>query len=820
MADQDTNWTWNFSGPTTMSKAQSRAILPKEVAWDLIGFDGNETGCLRTHPGFKRLTGDGGTFQPATMANVRGFWPVTVLTSSSTYLYGYIWAEYTLVSSTHTLKFYGKFHDGTAWVEPQTGNTTREVLSLTATTDGSDTTEIEVQSSGKFVYFFARGFVPKMCTLSISSSKWTPSSSNVGPGNPPKAISAANQTAADAITIADIDAGGASEYDLVVFADNDSTVTTGAVSAIAREDGNHTFAVQYMNTETGRKSAISNTVTVLVDSTSHEHLKFYVGRFSGVYNRALIYRTVNLGGGTGGTTYYGSGTLHLEKVVDVTDNPTDKLYSCKTCGAGSTAVRRANGVSLPDTQLVYQDVFIDKTRADSVGPKGGVAQFLSNVLFVSRLKDSNFDGSVAASQNPVTPEYPPRSLGDMRWSASNELVADNFIPFNRWVPKTPGNEIFGLRQVGNYLIGFSSDRIYRIGRQNNFVRVEEGHLGYGLVGPYALESVGTTVYFVSGGGLKAVTMDGQVEDVTGLDNLINVDWASTRSNIQMAYDARGQCLTVLNPDTRAGAADGYAAILWFGTNRMTQLVDLPFRYVKTGNIHSGSYLERRALFVKRDSATTFGVYIVDHERSNSNKNLCGGTARNLAVTGSAPTIDATEYDCKAYQWSATGGSDETVSTGNGAVQTYITNWATNIATNRYVSFAPIVQRWVGGNLGMQVQPGMPEFKDFFRMKQVSSAAPYYELVGTTPIVGTWWTLLYRGAESTPYISGRPLDRNGNIQVVSNGSGVLASNSPIRKHGAVWSTLSPGFECHIAGVDMRLLAFSLTGRILDTDRRFN
>jgi len=816
VADQDTNWTWNFSGPTTMSKAQSRAILPKEIAWDLVGFDGNETGCLRTHPGFKRLTGDGGTFQPATMANVRGFWPVTVLTSSSTYLYGYIWAEYTLVSSTHTLKFYGKFHDGAAWVEPQVANTTREVLSLTATTDGSDTTEIEVQSSGKFVYFFARGFVPKMCTLSISSSRWTPSSSNVGPGNPPKAISALSETEADAITVANQDDGTAGRYDLVVFGDGDTTVSAGLAS-IPREVGNHTFAVQYMNTDTGRKSAISNTVTFNITSTASggsgdHHLKFRVGQFRGIYNRALIYRTVNLGGGVGGTTYYGSGTLHLEKVIDITDS---NYYS--------TSITDKNlGVTIPDTQLVYQDVFIDKTRSDSVGPKGGVAQFLSNVLFVSRLKDSDFAGAVASSENPITPEYPPRSLGDMRWSSVSELVADNFNPFNRWVPKTPGNEIFGLRQVGNYMIGFSSDRIYRIGRQNNFVRVEEGHLGYGLSGPYALESVGTTVYFVSGGGLKAVTMDGQVEDITGLDNLINVSWLGNKSSIQMAYDAKGQCLTIMKPDSSAGLANGEAGLLWFGTNRVTQLVDLPFRYVKTGNVHSGSYLERRAIFVKRDSATTFGVYIVDHERTgDGNKNLCGGTARNLAVTGSAPTIDATEYDCKAYQWSSAGGSDETASTGNGAVQTYITNWATNVATNRYVSFAPIVQRWVGGNLGMQVQPGMPEFKDFFRMKQVSSAAPYYELVGNnTPAVGTWWTLLYRGAETTPYISGRPLDRNGNIQTVANGSGVSASNSPIRKHGAVWSTLSPGFECHIAGVDMRLLAFSLTGRILDTDRRFN
>ncbi|NBT59729.1 hypothetical protein EBT16_13190, partial [bacterium] len=34
--------------------------------WDLIGFDGNEPGCLRTHPGFRRLTGSGGTFTPIT----------------------------------------------------------------------------------------------------------------------------------------------------------------------------------------------------------------------------------------------------------------------------------------------------------------------------------------------------------------------------------------------------------------------------------------------------------------------------------------------------------------------------------------------------------------------------------------------------------------------------------------------------------------------------------------------------------------------------------------------------------------------------------
>lgn len=800
MADQDTNWTWNFSGPTTMSKAQSRATLPKEVAWDLIGFDGNETGCLRTHPGFKALTGDGGSFTPATLANVRGFWPVTILTSSNTYLWGYVWAEFT--SGPNTITFYAKLHDGTSWIEPNvTGN--RTVTTISA----SDTTEIDVECSGRFMYLFVRGGTPKIASFAIVSSTWSVSNASpfaavveMGPGNPPVAANTAT-------TIQDLDGTTAGRVDFCVFGESGTGVDTGSTAGTYAQ-GNYTFAVQFMSTVTGRKSAISNTTTFKVTNVSDQHLKFRVGQFRTGYNRALIYRTVNLGTGTGGSNLYGSGTLHLERVVDITDNT---LYS-------TSGTNKKLGVTLTDTQLVYQDVYIDKTRADKTAPKAGVAQFLSNMLFVSRISDSSPDSALPTTSTSITPEYPPRSLGDMRWSSTTELVAENFPPSNRWVPQTPANEIIGMRQVGNFMMGFSTDRIYRMGRQTALVRVEEGHLGYGLVGPHALETVGTTVYFLSGSGLKAISMDGAIEDVTALDNLVNVTWASVKSTVQMAYDAKGQCMTVLKPDTGAAAADGYAAILWFGTNRITQLVDLPFRYVKTGNVQVGSYLERRALFVKRNSTTTFGVYIVDHERSNANKNLCGGTARNLQVTGSAPTIDATEFDCKAYQYTTNTGASESISTGNNAVQTYISGWTPT--ANTYVSFAPIVQRWVGGNLGMQFQPGTPEFKDFFRQKQVSSIAPYYEIVqGTPPAHGTWWGLLYKGADETIYVSSRPLDRNGNPQTIASGAGVDAANAPFRTHGAVWSSLSPGFQCQIAGVDMRLLAFSVTGRILDTDRRF-
>ena len=816
MADQDTNWTWNFSGPSTMSKSQSRAILPKEIAWDLIGFDGNETGCLRTHPGFRLLpsgggAADGATFTPVTsVSNVHGFWPVTILTSANTYVWGYVWAE--LNSTTYT--FYGKFHDGTQW-RAKSGGGNPEVTSIVAS---STTTEIDVQCSGRFMYFFVRGGTPKIVYLTMSGATpvWSVTSDDVGPGDPPKAVSDS------AAVIRNDNTVGGTKYDFTVYGTNSATD-----GSTVKANGNYTFAVQYMSTVTGRRSSISNTVTHTVSGSSNHHIVFKVGRFeTSTYDRALIYRTVNLGTGTGSSSFYGSGTLHLERVIDITVNTN---YSCESCGAGSTAVSNVLGVQLSDTQLVYQDVYIDKTRADKTGPKGGVAQFLSNMLFVSRISDANPDTSLPTTITSSTPEFPPRSLGDMRWTAITELTAESFVPSNRWVPRTPGNEIFGMRQVGNFLMGFSTDRIYRIGRQGAFVRVEEGHFGYGLVGPNALETVGTTVYFLSGGGLKAVSMDGSIEDVTGLDNLTNVTWAQSKSVVQMAYDARGQCLTVYNPSTALGAT-GRAAILWFGTNRMTELVDLPFVYMKTGNIFAGNYLERRALFVKRNSDNKFGVYVVDHERQNESTphNLCGGAARNFIVSGNAPTINETEYACKAYQFTSNATAD--IDTGSLNVQGYIGDWANRVdaSGNTSVAFAPLVQQWTGGNLGMQFQPGVPEFKDFFRQKQVSSCQPYYEVIsvpggGSLPTYSSWWALLYRGAQSAHYIAAKPLDRNGSVTGSfdpSAGAPAYLANAPFRSHGASWSSLSPSWRCQIAGVDLRLLAFSLTGRILDTDRRYN
>jgi hypothetical protein len=582
-----------------------------------------------------------------------------------------------------------------------------------------------------------------------------------------------------------------------------------------------------MSTATGRKSALSNTVTIAAGAANN-HISYQVFRLTTDYNRLLIYRSVNQGGNSGASVY-GAGALHLDQVVDI---------STLTGSASAPSTLQVWNAST-DEQLVYQDVYVDKGKCDTYMPKGGIAGFMGNTLFVSRISDSS--SALPSGISGVTPESPPRGLGDMRWSNTGEMQPENFNPSNRWVPKTPANEVINMRQVGLYLMAFSGDRIYRVGRSGQFIRVEEGHIGYGLQARNGIETIGSMVYFVSGGGLKAISSEGQIEDVTALDNLLNIRWLTARSSTQLAFDAQGQCLTVLNPTPTEEAAAGEAALLWFGTNRVTQLIDLPFFKCTTGYFKASvdTSVQRRALFLKYDSAETIGVYMVDHARQyNVETNLCGGDRDlndpcqiwncNLAPPASIPT---SAYGCMAYNVDTC----ESI-----PVNELYNEWVTSPQSflNQVYSIAPIVQQWVGGNIGVQIQPGEPEFKDFFRQKQVSSCAAYYETLAAPPVdplvsigdhdtayppTASWQALLYRGLETLPLATAKPLERGGAVMASfdANDPSLAAriANAPFGKHGVVWPTLSPSWRCVLSGVEVRLLAFSAVGRILDSDRRY-
>lgn len=848
MADQDTNWTWNFTGPTTESKAQSRAILPKEIAWELTGVDGNEVGGLRTHPGFKMLTSFSVGLNTGVLVNV---FPISLLMDATSFVCGHI---YFTTYSGNTYAYIHVTSDGTNYY------TSTDVTNLTWS---GTTNAITVECIGRFAYIFVKGQTPKSLriTNAIVSTAANFVITSGGPGTSPvvKTISTATvDNVTDYTDPAKIPAGsrnGTGTYNQDMHAY--WTTTTLSAPAVKLKLGVYGFAVQYMSTVTGRKSVISNVAQVeFTAADSYVRLRIAPFGSNAEYDKALIYRTVK-NSGVGGTlqlektlslptastitsiarsgstvtiTTFAAHGLQVGDFVTVASATTTAVngsfqiltitsntFTYLTTASGTISVTEGGSVTLKvrnydvevqDSSLVYLDVYIDKGNMDTSMPRGSVAAFMGSTLFVSGI-----GGTDSATPENVTPQSPPRAIGDLRWSSTGEIQPENFKPSNRWIPRTPGNEIIGMRTVGNYMMAFSNDRAYRIGRAGQFIKVEEVHLGYGLSGIDALDGVGGMVYFVSGGGMKAISAEGKIDDVAGLDALINRLWLSQKSQIKMAFDAVGQCLTILKPPTSLGNADGAAVCMWFGTNRITELVDLPFQHVRSSTQIVNGQSQRRAVFYKRNSTTTWGAYIVDHERTRGvQKNLCGGNARILPENTANVVLDPSEFDCAAYYLEE-------------GYRLNINGFAgTTLGTA--TSMAPILFRWVGGNVGAQGDPGQPEFKDFFRQKQLSSCAVYFETI-TFPsslpsTFATWRALAYRGTEETSMITGVPTSRTGQVLSTFDSTATspeLLNSAAFGKHGVVWSSLSPGFQCDIVGVDLRLLAFNVVGKVLDTSRRY-
>lgn len=880
MADNDTQWTWNFTGPTTMSKAQSRPSTPREIAWELTGIDGNTPGCLRTHPAFKNIT----TFTASgTLVN---FFPITVIYNATTYYVGYVVVrEVTGTPDRTHFDFYLSSNGST--VTTFTSQHTVDAIGL----------EVDIQCSGRYAYIYIRGYPAQV--VYVASGTPTLTKLPAGPGLVPTVETQIDTGAVSTIsapcgvvsaTITNAGSGYGSTPPVLTFtaptdpgrtAQGYAVLSSGTVSNIVITDqgsgynnaspptiggfggggatatavvnpgvatgsttgrlavmvdrrgntgktlyksGNYGFAVQFLDSTTGRKSQISEIAYLEMprNNNADQNLPIMlrvwfpsyrsggawvrgVGTTPGVYDKALIYRTVNQG--IAGGTLYGNSPLHLDSIITA---PAD------------TSIVTPEGINLrvADTQLVYQDTFAGRTRSDDVPPQGGVAQFLGSTLFVSRVL-GNTATTLTDSVTGVTPPNPPPGVGDLRWSTTLDTQPENFSQFSRWVPQTPGNEVIAMRRVGMSMLGFSTDRMYRISRADSFIKVEEMHVGYGVAGKDALEAIGTMTYLVSGAGLKAISADGQLEDVTSLDTLLNVDWASYKANLKMAFDATGQCLTILKPSVNG--PDGEAACMWFGTNRITMLKDLPFKHMRSGNWIVGGKNVRRSLFVKRHNASgTYGVYIVDYERSLSGTNLCGGTARNVqfgAVSppgpNPAPPLSPTvyEFDCAGYNLDGTmtRSTVADMSDAGSAPNYYNSNW----------SVAPILVRWVGGNIGFQMQPDQPEFKDFFRQKQVTNAAAYVELISGTfdpTFTQSWCAQVYEGTSDTAIYTATPVNQSGTKVSTVSYVGNEMPRAPFGQHGVMGASLSPSFVFPVCGVEIKLLAFSLTGRILDTQRR--
>ena len=420
-----------------------------------------------------------------------------------------------------------------------------------------------------------------------------------------------------------------------LLATNDTLSNGGAASGntgtftrtpIKLEAGNYTFSVQFVNSFTKLRSGLSeiaqmstedfrgygvnpNNVTdgvtaydsfsqdfsgILTTVPTAENAGLFVGLHlqydSLKWDQAYIYRSVKTetAGGT-----FSSSVMHLDNVItledhrimgpaDIGGNPTQEdsaMYplwqTCTEVGSEDDCRYRqaVYFYELDDKQLIFQDVYTDKTIFDEKMPFGGAAIMYENTLLVS-----NIDCTTTTTNNSSSQQF--RNLGEVRWSSLYEPSPELFPVSNYYVPEASSNPIIRFEKTGANVIGFARDKIYHLRKQSTniggYMKISEMHEGYGIVNEHCAASVGTSVYFITHKGLKSIDARGQLDDVKGVDYLLMHEWRSYIRNLRLSFDAQMGALFILNPDTKE------AAIFWFNTGRITRYKDLPFDFTRSG----------------------------------------------------------------------------------------------------------------------------------------------------------------------------------------------------------------------------------------------
>lgn len=386
------------------------------------------------------------------------------------------------------------------------------------------------------------------------------------------------------------------------------------------QDGGYNFMYYLLDSRTGRRSAPSEVAQVRTeDFNDHEKIfgsvddggvatsttsssgaidpeanDFYVALEvvydSDKFDQMVVYRSLRTldAGGTQISAY-----LQAEKIIDL------KTYWTKRDEAGEefdpavTELKHAvYYYQFEDKQLTVQPSFLGAIYADEEMPKGGAMIWYDGALLISSIgsrgkstKDGNRFGDAL------------RGLGEIRFSSLMDVSPELFAPSDRYVPKTPNNAVISFQEVGGNVLGFSKDRVYHVHKRNVFIDVHEMHEGYGIVNPFAADSVGSLVIYATPTGLAQIDTTGELDEVRGVDKVFQEDWAQTLGLVSIAFDPEAKCLFVHN------AALEHTICLWLRTAKMTEVFDGPFTLVRRGAWFSdrtdfSSPVTSRALFLQ------------------------------------------------------------------------------------------------------------------------------------------------------------------------------------------------------------------------------
>lgn len=599
------------------------------------------------------------------------------------------------------------------------------------------------------------------------------------------------------------------------------------------EPGDYSFGYVLVDSKTGRRSALSeiaqvrsedflvgriqggNTISVKQD----QHVGIEIVYDSEKYDLMYVYRSVKIQD-AGGTMM--AGLPFLDAVVTLQDYQT-----CKN-GAGpsytfntlTSDLRHAMYFyELEDKQLVYQSPYTDRSVFDEQMPFGGAAIFYQNTMMVSRV-----EAPPKSTTTEDRPEDVSRGLGEMRWSSLMELSPELFPPFNRYNPTIPSNEVISFARAGGNVLGFSRDKVYHIRKSGPYIKVTEMHEGYGVSNQRSVDSVGSAAYFVTPHGLKAVDMQGQLDEIRNLNLVMSREWRSDLLSVEVSHDALMNCLFILNPVQE----ETYA--LWFSTGKTTKIADTTFAHVTQGPWPSNwseanktaAYrypLTRRAFFLEQSQETrTSGtgitsypgprIYIVDNaaqktisgasaswnnsrrittlDFSGDSRFVASGVFDTVGLSVPVSVATGTTVPSGSWQFAYVYLVHSTANSGNiGKKAKVMWNNTTNVffdttkAEAEWVKatvagdvfvVSPVVFEWAGHPLGMQTDQGMVfSNADFFRVKIASSVGAAFTDVSGPPLVDSvtatrplaqFFGLLYSGTGETPEWTARTLNGDG------------------------------------------------------------
>lgn len=678
----------------------------------MVGVDANVESGLRPSPGFKRVYEL--SFLPATNHDltsvVLDFYPIQFSIGSNGYAYGFVYrVKRSYGSGAAYADIFCDYYNSLlgAW---STGHLVAETVELDAPWSRV--------AWGRFVYLFIKGRGASMFYIDPDTQAFRVIGDDVvgpfpGPGkrpnltSPERAVNLGSfvSTAESEGRPADgqivlvsvlpnasyLYPGPNGGYDYSCSTNSSSGSNAGCDCEPPTSDdprviefGDYTFAYQLVDTKTGRKSALSKIaqarkedfstfVDASSDSGSADDVYEYQNKYavlelvydSSKYDQAYIYRSVKVQD-AGGTLV--AAVPWLDKIVDLECVQTNRNGTGADFDPDVTDYRHAAyWYELEDKQLAYQDVYIEKPLFDEEVPRAGAAIMYENVMLCS-----NIARPPASTEDGNRTGDTLRGLGEIRWSALGDAQPELFSPSSRYVPSVPSTEILRFQPAGSNIMGFSAGRQFFLRKDSTAIRVIETHVGFGITGPHACATIGSTIYLVTRKGLKTVDASTQLDDIRSLNHLIMQDWAAdSLEDITLAFDPAISALFVFNP------AEQKAAVIWFNAARVTELWDLPFLQCHFGQwpidpADYGSTLDERALWLQeypRDSEgdaapASWKPRILVYDASRS-KVIGGGSS--FAASPRIATLDFTGDSRFAVHTSFFTGTSIRLSTAGGLI---------------------------------------------------------------------------------------------------------------------------------------------------------